>query len=677
MSLARGIPMVLGRRRGRPVRQRAGTSWWSALVGALLLFGAGAGAGNGLGADASVGAARTVSASPGSPLTVLDGILRDLPRGKRWVGTHPSPAPSSPTAVLDAVLGEFSPSLGVDLHGTLRHSKQPGLSHASTAGRFSDALDALLPDLRHSEPEHERLPRPAPPSRHKRARTWHGGWSASEGGSSWSLSLADTLSPAMNRRGPEIDGTIWGRPAGDSLLETGQLVPSPGTGWQTMPQTKLQSHSDDSSSASPGEWNLREQRLELDDPMDIVHQQGLDVPVLEVNGEGVHRGGFEEFASLGQAISKLNDLNDRRASGSRAGSKGRERLQIFAREVNAKGARVFVVADASDFFKTYRTLEYTPNCRHFYEILLEGQPCRLYMDLEFPINTSSSGGESSVGNGTTPYAEAVARGNSLVAELLEAMTPLLTDALAHGRSDGMGAAGVSRMVQAVELDATTDSKFSRHLIFPGLVVANTSHAGALVRALAANVSAEAASIIDFAVYSRNRCFRLVGSTKFAKTNPFQVLRWRDPVGKFAMHAGERREGHRRGEASANFLETLASFVPVGERVLENIGLDAEGGRAIRLALDIGHGAHDLSAMPSDGNLSQDAQRLVLAEKAVSGRDWRIVPGGGGGGGGGGIRAPAGYEKLVEWVCGEVRPGAALAYVNVVAGYALGVCVLCP
>ena len=119
MSLARGIPMVLGRRRGRPVRQRAGTSWWSALVGALLLFGAGAGAGNGLGADASVGAARTVSASPGSPLTVLDGILRDLPRGKRWVGTHPSPAPSSPTAVLDAVLGEFSPSLGVDLHGTL------------------------------------------------------------------------------------------------------------------------------------------------------------------------------------------------------------------------------------------------------------------------------------------------------------------------------------------------------------------------------------------------------------------------------------------------------------------------------------------------------------------------------------------------------------------------------
>ena len=164
-----------------------------------------------------------------------------------------------------------------------------------------------------------------------------------------------------------------------------------------MPQTKLQSHSDGSSSASPGEWTRREQRLELDDPMDIVHQQGLDVPVLEVNGDGVQRGGFQEFASLGQAISKLNDLNHRRASGSRAGSKGRERLQIFAREVNAKGARVFVVSDASDFFKTYRTLEYTPNCRHFYEILLEGQPCRLYMDLEFPINTSSSGGESSVG----------------------------------------------------------------------------------------------------------------------------------------------------------------------------------------------------------------------------------------------------------------------------------------
>ena len=39
-----------------------------------------------------------------------------------------------------------------------------------------------------------------------------------------------------------------------------------------------------------------------------------------------------------------------------------------------------------------------------------------------------------------------------------------------------------------------------------------------------------------------------------------------------------------------------------------------------------------------------------------------------GGGGGGLGAPVGLEKLVGWVCSEVRPGAALAYIRSLPGY---------
>ena len=49
---------------------------------------------------------------------------------------------------------------------------------------------------------------------------------------------------------------------------------------------------------------------------------------------------------------------------------------------------------------------------------------------------------------------------------------------------------ISDMLRVVELDATTPIKFSRHLIFPHLMLANTSHAGALMRALRGRVSSE-------------------------------------------------------------------------------------------------------------------------------------------------------------------------------------------
>ena len=61
--------------------------------------------------------------------------------------------------------------------------------------------------------------------------------------------------------------------------------------------------------------------------------------------------------------------------------------------MNSKGARVFLVSEPSVFWRRYSALgvlERTPHSRHFYEILLATQPCRLYMDLEFTISSANN-----------------------------------------------------------------------------------------------------------------------------------------------------------------------------------------------------------------------------------------------------------------------------------------------
>jgi hypothetical protein len=77
----------------------------------------------------------------------------------------------------------------------------------------------------------------------------------------------------------------------------------------------------------------------------------------------------------------------------------------------------------------------------------------------------------------------------LVARLRDIMAAFLRHAIAEQQARGgrsLSQSQVPALLQAVELDASTPAKFSRHLIFPGFVVASTQHAGAFMRALAAS-----------------------------------------------------------------------------------------------------------------------------------------------------------------------------------------------
>ncbi len=174
------------------------------------------------------------------------------------------------------------------------------------------------------------------------------------------------------------------------------------------------------------------------------------------NLTGAGPGQFQEFASLSAAIDALNvrnrrahHLRDPQRDNQGQGSDvlpAAENLHVFAREVNSKGARVFLVAEPSVFWEKYAALKHTPHCRHYYEILLDSEPCRLYMDLEFkinsPHNTTSRVSTPAAADLADPakaaeeeasvLAAAVATGNRLVAELRAAMGPFLQDAFATG-----------------------------------------------------------------------------------------------------------------------------------------------------------------------------------------------------------------------------------------------------
>ena len=69
-----------------------------------------------------------------------------------------------------------------------------------------------------------------------------------------------------------------------------------------------------------------------------------------------------------------------------------QRLHVWALELDASGRRKYFCASRADFWRRYRTLRSDapsadgppPSCfRHYYEVIREGAPCHLHLDLEF------------------------------------------------------------------------------------------------------------------------------------------------------------------------------------------------------------------------------------------------------------------------------------------------------
>lgn len=178
-----------------------------------------------------------------------------------------------------------------------------------------------------------------------------------------------------------------------------------------------------------------------------------------------------------------------------------------------------------------------PDQRHFYELISQETPCRIYFDLEFErrINPQIS----------TPHQEE---------EMMSIFKEFLVSDI-KTRFDILHDEANSLLENIVDLDSSTTQKFSRHLVIhiPGAIFENNGAVGHYVRNMCARIEAkiltngesrqqlsklfvhahtpeahnddhgQAASksiFVDLSVYSRNRQFRLYLSSKIGKEAVF-------------------------------------------------------------------------------------------------------------------------------------------------------------
>ncbi|KAH7853289.1 hypothetical protein Vadar_000944 [Vaccinium darrowii] len=188
-------------------------------------------------------------------------------------------------------------------------------------------------------------------------------------------------------------------------------------------------------------------------------------------------------------------------------------VRVFSYQDHMNGQRRFLVSTYEEFWRRYKNMN--PRFRHHYEVIQEGLPCHLYFDLEFNKrdNTAKDGDE-----------------------MVDLLITVVFDAL----SDKYSIQGDHDWI--VELDSSTEAKFSRHLIIRLQKTAfkDNSHAGAFVAEICSRINNEKGSdrrfeklfvskdsssadipcqlFVDTAVYSRNRCFRLPLSSKAGKNS---------------------------------------------------------------------------------------------------------------------------------------------------------------
>ncbi|NWI11352.1 PRIPO protein, partial [Crypturellus soui] len=135
-----------------------------------------------------------------------------------------------------------------------------------------------------------------------------------------------------------------------------------------------------------------------------------------------------------------------------------EDVHVFALEKNTQnGQRFYLVTTYCELW-FYYTKDYKTSLMHCYEVIPEKDPCKLYFDLEFYKRSN-------------PEAD----GKSMVAKLIELVNKKLEEIYDVNCS----------AKDVLNLDSSTDEKFSRHLIFlpHKTVFKNNIHVGNFVRTI--------------------------------------------------------------------------------------------------------------------------------------------------------------------------------------------------
>ncbi|XP_008409909.1 DNA-directed primase/polymerase protein isoform X2 [Poecilia reticulata] len=136
----------------------------------------------------------------------------------------------------------------------------------------------------------------------------------------------------------------------------------------------------------------------------------------------------------------------------------KEAVHVFAleKEKASLGQRIYLVTSYSELWHYYRV--YPQSLMHCYEVIPEGAVCKLYFDLEFhkPSNKGSDG-------------------KSMVSLLIQYVCDMLVEVY-----------GIECSVKNVlNLDSSTEEKFSRHLIFmlQDAVFKDNIHVGRFIHAI--------------------------------------------------------------------------------------------------------------------------------------------------------------------------------------------------
>ena len=199
----------------------------------------------------------------------------------------------------------------------------------------------------------------------------------------------------------------------------------------------------------------------------------------------------------------------RNRHGVQAGSIG-----LFAQEVTAQGARIYIVDRYEDFAAVHCGSD-----RHLYEVIVADHPCWLYFDFEFKASD------------TTPTFDMAMQDFYLVFRYFCAQV-LSTDVDCEN---------------IVELDSSTPSKFSKHILVRSLAFADNLRMGRVVHLFKEfGKSHGLVDMVDASVYSRNRCFRLLGQSKFGRHTILRSV-----------------TGPGRSISAAQLLQSMVSFVPEG------------------------------------------------------------------------------------------------------------------
>lgn len=188
----------------------------------------------------------------------------------------------------------------------------------------------------------------------------------------------------------------------------------------------------------------------------------------------------------------------------------------------------------------------------FYEVIRQSHAAKLYLDLEFQSepNREASGDVMTNAVISTCFA-------------LAGVTNPRWSGTSHNDDNGE---------DVVVLDSTTEKKFSRHLTFTKIEFHDNVQMGEFVSRVVCDMiekdrnnmmvfkdgskatNVEQVPFVDLGVYTRNRCFRLIGSSKFGKTARFIF---------------PNRKGLRVSVSEKEFLRSLVCNVECDQKLLGN------------------------------------------------------------------------------------------------------------